>query len=317
MLKHSPRGLLIALFLLIPIQSLQADQSISVVSQNLNRFFDDQDNGLKEKILSPQAYQKRINQLTEKILTQFSSPDVVALQEVENQDILDAVVNRLNKKGINYRSILIEGNDVSGIDVGFLIKNSLQITEQKQLFKQVLLGNTDSFLFSRPPLLIQVCATECVTIVNIHLRSMRDLRNNKEGKRVALKRKQQSEWLAKWVNQYQNSYPSRRLLLVGDFNALPDSDKYVDVVGTIRGQPDQKHPRWKSKDLVKKDLIDLTRTIPASQRYSFIYKKHRQQLDYFLMSDNPNYKVKSLRFSDIDYKFSDHAALIGEIVLLQ
>jgi len=146
---------------------------------------------------------------------------------------------------------------------------------------------------------------------------MRGLSNKNKSSRVAQKRKLQAETLAKWVNQFQISYPQHRLILVGDFNALPVSDNFVDVVGTLRGQPDQTRPKWKSRDMVERDLIDLTQSIPARHRASYIYKKHKQQLDYLLISDSDNYKLKKINFGRIDFRFSDHAPLISQIELLQ
>jgi uncharacterized protein len=310
-------------FLFLPLltlftnQSLYAGQTLTLVSQNMNRFFDDKDDGRHEKIVKRKTYQKRIKKLSEKIITNLARPDILALQEIENLDILEDVAKRLKKEGLHYQAVLMEGNDISGIDVGFLVKKGVHVTEQRQLFKQLKVNSTDYFLFSRPPLLIEACMTECVTIINLHLRSMRGLRNKNEAHRVAKKRKLQAETIAKWVNQFQISYPQHRLVLVGDFNALPVSDNFVDVIGTLRGQPDQTRPKWKSKDLIERDLIDLTQSIPARHRSSYVYKKHKQQLDYLLIGDSDNYKLQKIKFGRIDFKFSDHAPLISVIELLQ
>ncbi len=307
---------ILLLFIIFSCQPLYAGQTLSLVSQNMNRFFDDKDDGQHEKVVTRKTYQKRIKKLSEKISSSFATPDIIALQEVENLDILQDVVKILKKKGLDYQAVLLDGNDISGIDVGYLVKKRYRVTEQRQLFKDLHYGSSESYLFSRPPLLIKVCIDECVTIINLHLRSMRELRNKNEGKRVAIKRKQQAETLARWVNQFQISHPQHRLVLVGDFNALPVSDKYVDVIGIIRGNPDQTRAKFKSSDLIERDLIDLTRSVPVKHRYSFIYKKHKQQLDYLLISNTKNHKLQNLKFEDIDYKFSDHAALMAMIELV-
>jgi uncharacterized protein len=315
MIKIFPCLLLLP-FILNTSQPLYAAETLSLVSQNMNRFFDDKDDGQHEKIVKPKTYLKRVKQLTERIITSFAQPDILALQEVENLDILQDVVKRLKKNGLDYEAVLMEGNDISGIDVGFLVKKHYRVTQQSQLFRRLRFTDSDNYLFSRPPLLIEVCKNDCTTIVNIHLRSMRGLRGKKDRYRVVNKRKLQAETLAQWVNQFQNLHPQHRLILVGDFNALPLSDSYVDVIGTIRGQPDQIRPKWKSRDLVEKDLKDLTLSVPAMNRFSYLYKKHKQQLDYLFISDSKNYRLNSLKFDHLDYKFSDHAALIAELELL-
>lgn len=291
---------------------------VRLVSQNLNRFFDDRDDGNNEKVVSTKKYHERLNRLVKHISNRLSFPDVLALQEVENINVLQDVVALIRRKyAIEYQPILYEGNDVSGIDVGFLIKKSLTVKSAKALFIDHRYGNKDNTLFARPPLFIEVCTPSCVNIVNLHLRSMRGLRSPKKGRRVALKRRLQAETIARWIDSLQDEQPHAKLILLGDFNALTPSDRYVDSVGIIRGNPDLKKPRWKSRDLISRDLIDITRRVQAKKRYSFVYKRKKQQLDYILVSKTMNNSIRSVRFSAIDYKISDHAAVITDFSVEQ
>ena len=287
---------------------------LNIVSQNLNRFFDDKDDGNNEKIISSKKYRQRIKQLVNKISTEYKFADVIALQEVENKQILQTVSKKLNKKyAENYQTILIEGNDISGIDVGFLVKKSYQVKSVNSLFRNHTYSKVTEKLFSRPPLLINLCLTECLNIINVHLRSMRGLNSSRHRKRVSLKRLAQAETLASWIDNFQHDYPQEKLIIIGDFNALAPSDSHVDSLGTIIGNPDQKHPKWKSPDLIDDDLIDVSQRVKASSRYSYRFKKRKQLLDYLLVSKNLKSSVKSLTFSRIDYKFSDHGALKAQI----
>lgn len=308
--------ILFLLMVIVGVQPVYAEQWLSLVSLNANRLFDTKDDGNKAQLLTQKAYENRINSLINKIVNGFTSPDVLALQEIENIEILHDLVHRLKSYGLSYQAVLQEGNDVSGIDVGYLVNTRYRVKKQQQLFASNRISHTEGFLFARPPLLIEVCQTECVTIINLHLRSMRQLSNKKAGQRVALKRKHQAEALAKWINRFQIENPSRRIILIGDFNALAHADKFVDVVGIIRGQPDQTTPKWKSEDYIQRDLIDLTQSIPKKSRYSYIYKTHKQQLDYLLIGDTANYRLESINFESIDFKVSDHAALKARIKLL-
>ena len=308
---------LLSLFFLYSISAyseLSADNfSIRLASHNLNRFFDDRDDGDNEKILTTKHYQKRLNQLVEKVDKTYPFADVIAFQEVENINILkDAshlIAQRFKK---HYRAILIEGNDKSGMDVGFLVKQSIPVKSTDALFKDRYI-NPQKNLFSRPPLVIEICPNSCLTIINLHLRSMRGLRSNKSSDYVAGKRVAQAEAIAQWVERYQREHPNKKLIILGDLNALTPSDEYVDVIGTIIGNPDQKTPLYKSKDLISRDLIDITLNIESSKRYSYLYKKKKQQLDYALVSQGLKKHIKSIGFSWIDYKFSDHAALIIDL----
>jgi len=222
------------------------------------------------------------------------------------------IASLINKRhGIGYQPVLIEGNDISGIDVGYLIKNPVKIKSVSPLFSNKTYGKKQKQLFARPPLLIEVCVPECIKIVNLHLRSMRGLRSAEDGQRVALKRRLQAEALARWTDTIQREQPRSKLIIAGDFNALTPSDKFVDSVGIIMGKPDMRRPRWKSRDLVATDLIDITREVKANRRYSYIYKRKKQQLDYILVSKTLIESLKSVSFSRIDYTVSDHAAVFA------
>ena len=163
--------------------------------------------------------------------------------------------------------------------------------------------------------MLEICDRQCLVIVNLHLRSMRGLRSPVKGQRVALKRRLQAETLARWIDRQQQLRPQQGLIITGDFNALQPSDAYVDSLGTILGQPDQQRPRWRSVDLIDRDLIDISRKLPNAQRYSYIYKGNKQQLDYMLVSQVLASRVTAVGFSPIDYGFSDHAALKASFAL--
>jgi phosphate uptake regulator len=73
---------------------------------------------------------------------------------------------------------------------------------------------------------------------------------------------------------------------------------HVDVAGIIRGNPQNRNTRIQGRDLVEPDLVDLTRLIAPQERYSFIFRRKKQQLDYMLVNR-------------IEKRFSDHAGLLA------
>lgn len=296
--------------------SAKPDLEFNVVSQNLNRFFDDKDDGNKEERLSSKKYQHRVKQLAGIITTDYKKADLVMLQEVENIDVLQDVSRLLKTRySIVYTPYLIEGNDSSGIDVGYLVKDNWRMKSLYSIYKNTPYSSNKSRLFSRPPLIIEVCSDKCITVMNLHLRSMRGLRSKTKGQRVASKRKRQAESVARWIQRFQNRHPDNLLIVGGDFNALKPSDKYVDVVGTITGNPDNRRPRQKSADLIEPDLIDVTEQVARKDRYSYIYKRKKQQLDYILVNENLLNHLISVEFKPINYRFSDHAAVTAQFAL--
>lgn len=305
-------GCLIAGSLLLFPPAASAN-SFSILSQNMSRLFDDVDDGNNEKVISTNRFQQRIKMAAKKFAGTFNLPDVIALQEVENLNVLQQLSSKLKStNGIHYRSALIPGQDISGINTGFLIHSSLRVNKLEQLFPGETLPGKDQPLFSRPPLLVELCRnSRCLTVVNLHLRSMRGIESSKSSKRVAEKRLRQAETLARWVDRFQRVNPTSPLMLIGDFNALSPSDKYVDVAGIIGGYPETEKIKYPGRDLITEDLYDLTRVIPTQSRYSYIFRQKKQQLDYLFVNQILRPKMISIEFSRINYRFSDHAGLLA------
>ena len=290
-------------------------EPLRIVSQNLNRFYDDVNNNRKyERVLTARQFKKRVDDTSKKIISDFKLADIIAFQEVENANVLSNISSHLlNKTAIHYRPILLPGNDISGINVGYLVKKNLSIRNSKQLFRDVKSPINGAALFSRPPLLIEVCAKQaCISLLNLHLRSMRGMRQGKSSTRIRLKRYEQANKIAEWIEDFQQSSPNKSIMLLGDMNAFHRSDGYVDVIGTLIGNPVKTNIELKSPDRITTDLIDITANIPKYRRYSHIYKKRKQQLDYMLTNSKFKPVLNHISFGEIDYSISDHAYLMAE-----
>ena len=312
--RNNPRDKIALLCLLLILTATVASaDSLNVLSQNMNRLFDDIDDGNNEKILSRKSFRQRVNLAAGKFGEQFDLPHIIALQEVENLNVLDKIAVEIHKRyRLRYQSALIPGQDVSGINLAFLVRDDVEIVKLEQLSRDQILGMTGYPLFSRPPLYLEACFIEkCISLLNLHLRSMRGINSSKDGQRVARKRLGQAEAVAAWVNQFQQKRSGISLLILGDFNALTPSDKHVDVVGILLGNPDNHAARLKARDMVEPNLIDLTRRIPWDERYSYVFRQRKQQLDYMFTNRGFTADLEKIEFSDIDRHFSDHAGLLA------
>ncbi len=306
--------LLISLTLILS-NPVYAGESIRIASQNMHRFFDNIDNGKNEIKFSDRRFNAKLKAATNTIIERFSLPDILALQEVENRNVLSKIATAVQEKtGAQYQVVLVDGNDVSAINIGFLIKRSFKIKSVKQLFKHQRLELDQSLLFSRPPLYLEVCKrSSCLSLLNLHLRSMRGIRSGSKGHRVRLKRLEQASIIARWIDDFQHSRPESSLLVLGDLNGLTPTDSYVDVVGIILGNPDNSNTEIQAVDWIRKDLIDLTRYIPKITRFSYIYRNKKQVLDYMLISSQLRPRLINVSFSLINYDFSDHAGLLVDL----
>jgi endonuclease/exonuclease/phosphatase family metal-dependent hydrolase len=287
-------------------------ETFGILSQNMNRLFDDIDDGNDELILSREKFHKRVADAATRFADEFGLPRIIALQEVENHNVLRQIAARMQHRyQSEYRPLLIPGQDPSGINLAFLVHSSVEIRAFRQLFSDLVLPYDSQPLFSRPPLYLEACYLErCVALLNLHLRSMRGIDSPESSERVARKRLHQAQTVAIWSNEMQQARPMTPILVAGDFNALTPADTHVDVAGIIRGNPDNTRSRLQSPDLVNPDLVDLTLLIPHRQRYSYIFRGKKQQLDYMLTSEAFATDVDSIDFSRIDYRFSDHAGLL-------
>ena len=300
--------------ILVLVSPLYAGESIRIVSQNMNRFFDNIDDGKNEAVFSKTKFYAKVEAAASLIINQFALPDILAFQEIENLNVLTKISEAVHaRSGVRYQAVLLEGNYFSDINVAYLIKQRFIIKSAIQLFKNERLAYDQSLLFSRPPLYLEACIeSNCMSLLNLHLRSMRGLRSASKGNRVRLKRLSQASIIARWIDSFQQSRPEDSLLVLGDFNGLTPTDTYVDVVGTILGKPNNSNTERQATDWIKKDLVDLTKTIPASKRYSYIYHKKKQILDYMLSNSRLKPKLMNIAFSRINYNFSDHAGLVAD-----
>ncbi len=211
------------------------------------------------------------------IRTALNLPDILAVQEVENLAALEALAGRL---GSNYQAYLVEGNDPSGIDVGFLIKTTrVKVLDVRQEGKGAVLGREP--LFDRPPLVLRATASSLpLTVIANHLRSLIGL-EAPGNQAVIAKRKAQAEYLAGLIQARQ----AENLVVLGDFNAFEFNDGYVDVLGTLRGRPARpEQVLAATADLVNPDLITLIDLLPRRERYSYVEDGDAAALDHILVN---------------------------------
>lgn len=288
--------------------------TLVMASWNVQRFFDAQDDPvLSEPVLTPQAWQLRLNKLVTAIREYLRFPHVLVLQEVESLQGLQELALRLKEaawqkegKHPGYEVFLGE-KDPGGLRLGALVASSfrglhLTVREASSVLTQTRLHNpdgTDEPLFDRPPFFLRITVkpllgrSQELAVLGVHLRSMNGLLSNapgdhgwpSEGARVRAKRAQQGEELARWVDAFQKQNPTTPLVLLGDFNAFEFSDGVVDVVGTVAGIPAPPEAVVvPTQDLVEQDLVVLTQREAAGQRYSYVYDGSAQALDHVLAS---------------------------------
>ena len=277
-----------------PVRARAAGE-LTVASQNLFRLFDTTDDpSCDDETATPQAFADRLSKFSLQVRTVLGSPDVLAVSEVENLSTLQALAAKIlaDDPSVSYTAYLEEGNDIGCIDVGFLVRDTVQAGSITQF------GKNDTFEFNgvtallndRPPLLLQGSyvgngAPFPIAVIAVHQRSLSGIDGDSaNAQRVREKRHQQALRLSQFIQGLQTATPGLRLVAIGDFNAFQFSDGYVDVMGQVTGNLDPAGSLIPATDEVNPDLVNQTFNEPVDQRYSFVFDGSAQALDHGVTS---------------------------------
>jgi len=232
-------------------------------------------------------YEDRLAKLSRQIRVNLGAPSVVGLQEVESLAVLEGLAARISADDptLVYSAHLVEGNDSSGIDVGFLVLDGVIVDQVRQIGAQERFSWDQTLLFDRPPLVLETRFGElAISVVAVHLRSLNGIDDpGSAGERVRRKRFEQGEWLAGWVQDHQLQRAEDGLLVLGDFNAFQFSDGYVDVLGQVTGRPDPAGALIPAEQVVAPPLTNTAFSLPAAERYSYVYRGSAELLDHALV----------------------------------
>lgn len=289
-----------------------APNELTIANFNMERFFDTvKDAGTSDVALTATAFANRLNKASLAIRNVLNTPDVIGVEEMEHQSTLQALADKVNADATaagqpnpNYQAFLVEGNDIGGIDVGLLVKGTINVISVEQLGKDTIFvqpDGTTALLNDRPPLVLTATASQPnsdtslpFTMVVNHLRSLLSIDDPVDGPRVRAKREAQAEFVANLLQSHQAA--GENVIQVCDCNAFEFSDGYVDVMGAILGHPvpaDQ--VVLASPDLVDPDFTDLVTTLPHDQQYSYDFNGSHQVLDHVVVSQS--FLAKLSRFA--------------------
>jgi uncharacterized protein len=288
---------------------------ITIGAFNLLRFFDEVNDSNGAPTLTAAALEKRLTKTSLAICDFLKAPDILGVVEVENLRVLGLLADRINStcaSAPQYVPYLVQGNDVGGINVGFLVSNRslgsvsrVEVLEVTQFGKNTVLNNPDgstSLLNDRPPLMLRANvrsangASYPVTVFVNHLRSLNGVGDTAPGSsgwatenaRVSTKRVQQALFLANLVEARQQANPAERIVLLGDFNAFEFNDGYADIMGIIRGEPAQEQfSITYAPSPITIPLIDGSLLTPnKAERYSYVFDGNLQTLDHVVINES-------------------------------
>jgi len=282
--------------------------AVTIAAMNVERLFDTvNDPGVSDVAVAQAALDGRLGKISKTIRTHLRAPDVVALEEVENLDVAQALASRINSDAASaaelnpgYSAFLVEGNDPGGIDVAFLVRSGVTIESVAQFGFAATFTNpctlAGDLLNDRPPLRFRGSVTKgsatlpFVVFVN-HLRSLNGVADttpctlSTDGARVRSKRAAQANYLAQLVQAELTADPAAKIILVGDFNAFEVNDGYVDSINAILGAP---APATKVLTATVAptypNMTNLLSLLQRAQQYSYVFDGNHQTLDHAILN---------------------------------
>ena len=290
------------------------------------------------------AYTRRLQKVSLAIRTVLNTPDIVTLEEVENQTVANDIANQINTDAgvpnlytpYSTDNSAFYTQDGTGISVGFLVKNS---TVDKLGFTQF--GQGESFTYTgattpitlndRPWLVLNAgikrgaAKDYPVTVIVNHMKALTGV-NSTTSTSTRQKKELQAEDIAKYIQTLQAA--GQHVISGGDFNAFEFSDGYTDTLATYTNTnvlPAAQVVQPGVAGLVTPPLTDLALLLPANQRWSYAEDGSAQILDHLVVTPelvtagafmayahlNSDFPVTAYNDATTAARTSDHDVAVG------
>jgi hypothetical protein len=265
------------------------------------------------------------------IRTVMRLPDVIGHVEIGSLAALSALADRVNADTVaagqpdpGYQAFLMPFG-MGTQHVGFLVKTSRVrvdgVTQERTTDTFVNPDGEVETLHDRPPLVLRATVEPlgpnpgAIIVVVNHLRSFIDIELvDKEGVRVRAKRTAQAEAIGELLQDLQQANPNAPVISVGDYNAFEFSDGYTDPISVLNGtpRPTGQIVVQQSPDVVNPDYVNLTDSLPPSERYSFIFEGTPQALDHVLLNTVARRYLQRYAIARNNADFPSATALTGD-----
>jgi uncharacterized protein len=249
------------------------------------------------------AYTRRLQKISLAIRTVLNTPDIVTLEEVENQSVAADIANQINTDagianlytpyGTDNTNFFTQ--DGTGISVGFLVKTStvtsLSLSQVGQKESFIPTGAASPITLNDRPWLSLSAGIKRgtskdypVTVVVNHMKSLSGV-NSTTSTSTRQKKEFQAEEVAKYIQTLQAA--GQHVISAGDFNAFEFSDGYTDTLATYTNTnvlPATQVVQPGVPALVTPPLTDLVLALPANQRWSYVEDGNAQVLDHIVVT---------------------------------
>jgi predicted extracellular nuclease len=213
-------------------------------------------------------------------------PDIIGVHEVPDLAALTALAEAIDadaatarQRAPNYVARVLEGSDVA---VGVLVKPArVTVNEFAAAGHNAVMLRA---LVSGPSAMLPQAMT--VIVPQLLARDGSEAADD-NGVLVREQRKAQAEALASFIQRRQGVNPGEVIVALGNYNAFAFNDGYVDVVGTVAGNPAAgERVATSTEDLVSPNLVNLGESLLPAERYSSVSNGNAQALDHALATAN-------------------------------
>lgn len=253
---------------------------LSIAQLNLWNMFDTVDDPrTRDMVATPQEYKARLEKLALTITTVLGTPDILSLNEIENETVLNDLLNLPSMRALGYKASIQSLNDMRGIRVAIAYRGALELVSTEAPNPTYPPGKNsndgqidNSLLFARAPLVANFRMTGLgqavdgaanLTVIVNHLKSKIG------GERASQRREAQGLYLGKHVDGILAKDPNRNVIVIGDLNSGAGEKTYQNLML----KPDGSN-RFK----------DVMTQLSPEDRYSYIYRGKKEQLDHILVS---------------------------------
>ena len=299
----------------------------TIASFNLENFFDPIDTPGKAdpcdrditgkpcaERLTAADYALKLTKAGQAIRDVLGAPTLVAVQEVENLQVLSALATSPELAPFGYGVVLLDGLDPRGINVGLLYRRDrITVTDSVQRNACTTAdlgfgggearcstrgdGVLDGYLVAtRPPLVVSLTVrdesggiAQPLTLIINHWKSKGG--TDPAGQEFVSRRVAEAQLVAGIVNDLLAADPNAAIMVVGDLNDFVASPP-------LRALTDPT------------PLRDLATLNPAAGHYSYVYNGLSQILDHILATPNLRAALRSFAYAHLDADYP--AGLAGQ-----
>ena len=214
-------------------------------------------------------YAARVSKWTKQICDVLHAPVVMDVEEIENLAVAHDLATSISGYcGVTYQPYVIPGNDVSGINIGILVRSDVTVSSVTQMYKGTQTSNCSGgagpcLLNDRPPVLMRANWNGyAFALLAMYDRSLSGISATDSTKLyIGAKRAEQAAQIASIEQAFQSGATltgagdaqqdatgtvtngtfdivgdaNVPLIVAGDFNAYEFSDGIADVTGMITG----------------------------------------------------------------------------------